>query len=253
MNRTQLITYLDDYLQINAINDYGPQGLQVEATADDVQRIAVAVDCALPVIEAAAAWGADLLLVHHGILWRSVERIAGPLGARVRRLLAANIHLYAAHLALDAHPVVGNNAQLADLVGLPPDDRTGWYAPTGTPIGIIGTLAQPLDRDELAARLATRLNAAPRLLAHGPQLAQHVAIMSGGGADLVGMARDLGADTYITGETSHAHYWSAADYGINTLFAGHYASETVGVQALAQHLATQFGLTWRFFDFPTGM
>ena len=121
MDYQQLVTYLDDYLQIANIDDFGPQGLQVEADNDHLQRIALAVDTSPATIEAASNWSADILLVHHGILWRDVERIAGPLGQRVRLLLKNRIHLYAAHLALDGHPEVGNNAVLARLLGMEVD------------------------------------------------------------------------------------------------------------------------------------
>ena len=118
MKRELLIAYLDHYLRISEIDDYGPQGLQVETANDEVHRVALAVDVSPAIIETAVAWQADLLLVHHGILWRSVERIAGPLGTRVRLLMKHGLNLYAAHLPLDAHPEVGNNAVLARLFGM---------------------------------------------------------------------------------------------------------------------------------------
>ena len=136
MDHLELVTHLDNYLQIAAISDYGPQGLQVEAANNNVQRVALAVDTSPATIEAAAMWRAGMLLVHHGILWRSVERIAGPLGKRVRLLLENNIHLYAAHLALDAHPEVGNNAVLARMIGMQVDEW--WCDVMGTQIGVIG-------------------------------------------------------------------------------------------------------------------
>jgi dinuclear metal center YbgI/SA1388 family protein len=245
----ELIAYLDDYLQIAKIADYGPQGLQVEAANNDVRRLALAVDTALPVIAAAAAWGADMLLVHHGILWRSVERLAGPLGARVRLLLQHDVHLYAAHLALDAHPEVGNNAVLAALLGVAIE---GWWCEAqGTPIGVVGTVDSSLT--ELAAQVNARLHTTARVLAHGPARVGRLAIVSGFGADRAAEAQAAGADTLLTGETSHTHYYAAADLGMNVIFAGHYATETVGVQALGRHLAQRFGLETRFFDFPTQM
>lgn len=249
MDHFEIITYLDNYLQIAAISDYGPQGLQVEAANSAVQRVALAVDAAPAVIEAAASWQADMLLVHHGILWRDVERIAGPLGRRVRLLLENNIHLYAAHLALDAHPQVGNNAVLAGMLGMKVDEW--WCDVMGTKIGVIGRVHRALP--DLLVELNERLDTQARLLAHGPAKVQKLAIVSGFGADRVSEARALGADTLLTGETSHANYWAAADYGMNVIFAGHYATETVGVRALGKQLAGQFELDVRFFDFPTAM
>lgn len=249
MKIQELTNYLDQYLRIAEISDYGPQGLQVEATSDTVKRIALAVDVAPPIIAAAADWHADMLLVHHGILWRSVECIAGPLGARVRDLLKHNIHLYAAHLALDAHPEVGNNAVLANLLGVEVTDW--WCQAQGTPIGVFGNLGLPLT--DLVAQVEQRLHTKVRLLAHGPVQVNQIAIVSGFGADRVAEAQAMGADTLLTGETSHANYWAAADHGLNVLFAGHYATETVGVQALGRHLAARYDLEVKFFDFPTAM
>ncbi len=249
MNAQELFTYLDEYLQIRGIADYGPQGLQVEAQNEKVERIALAVDTAPDTINAAAAWSADMLLVHHGILWRNVEPIAGPLGRRVQLLLENHIHLYAAHLALDAHPVIGNNAVLASMLEL--QNIEWWCDVMGTKIGVIGESARRLE--DIAAFLDGKLQTTSRVLNHGPNLVRKMAIVSGFGADRAAEAKRLGADTLLTGETSHANYYAASDYDLNVIFAGHYATETVGVQALGEHLANRFDLATRFFDFPTAM
>lgn len=251
MRRTELVDYLGEYLRLKEIEDYGPQGLQVEAEAEEIERLALAVDAAPEVIEAAAGWGADMLLVHHGILWRSVERIAGPLGRRVRLLLANQVNLYAAHLALDAHPEVGNNAVLARILGV---DVESWWCPQGgVMIGVCGPVETGMTVQALAQRAEEQLATSVRVLPYGQATVGRMAIVSGFGADEVGAAKDVGADTFLTGETSHAHYWAAADHGLNVLYAGHYATETVGVRALGDHLAQRFGLATRFLDFPTGM
>jgi len=251
MEREALVGYLDDYLRIGEIQDYGPQGLQVESDNRAITRIALAVDTAPPIVEEAAAWGADMLLVHHGIFWGQTERIAGPLGARVRLLLRHNINLYAAHLALDAHPEVGNNAELARLLGITAE---GWWcAPRGTPIGVLGAVTPGTSREELVARVVQLLNTEPVVLPHGPDWPERVAIVSGSAAGHTGEAAAMGADTLITGETSHSHYWAASDHAMNVIFAGHYATETVGVQALGRHLAERFGVEVKFLDFPTKM
>lgn len=251
MRRNDLIAYLDDYLQIAGIQDYGPQGLQLESDNDNVNRLALAVDVSPPIIAAAADWQADMLLVHHGILWRTVERLAGPLGQRVRLLLQHGINLYAAHLSLDAHPEVGNNAVLAQMLGV---DITAWWGDAmGTTLGVCGPLVQPVSLSQFVDRINQQLHTTARVLAHGPAQVERVAILSGFGADEAAAVRKLNVDTYVTGETSHAHYWAAADYGLNIIYAGHYATETVGVKALGAHLQQRFGLDIRFFDFPTGM
>lgn len=251
MMRKELVDYLNDYLRVHEIDDYGPQGLQVETENKTVERIALAVDSGPAVIEAAAGWDADMLLVHHGILWRSVEPIAGPLGRRVRLLMHRGVNLYAAHLPLDAHPEVGNNAVLAQMLGV--DVGRRWCEPTNVPIGVLGEVAVGTSLGDFVGRVEEALETEARVLAHGPDRVEKVAIVSGFGADEVEAAGALGADTFLTGETSHANYWAASDYGLNVIFAGHYATETVGVKALGRHLAEKFGVEVQFFDFPTEM
>ena len=251
MDRSELISYLDDYLQINEIKDYGPQGLQVESEGEDIDKIALMVDVSIAGIQASVEWGAQMMLVHHGVLWRDVERISGALGARVRALLANQIHLYAAHLPLDMHPEVGNNAVLAKMFGV--GDVSWWGDAMGKPIGAVGNLAQPRPLPQLVTEINQKLHTESRVLAHGNNRIQRVAIVSGFGATMIAEAVGQGADLFLTGETSHANYWAAEDYAINVVFAGHYATETVGVQALGVHLGEKFGVETRFFDFPTKM
>ena len=251
MNREQLVSYLDEYLCVHEIADYGPQGLQVETANEEIKRIALAVDVSPEIIETAVSWQADMLLVHHGILWRSVEKIAGPLGERVRLMMKHGLNLYAAHLPLDAHPEVGNNAVLAQKFNV--DVEEWWCAPTGTPIGVYGSVQNQPSLDELVKDVNQQLHTEAKVLAHGPERVQKMAIVSGFGADKVAEVKAMGADTFLTGETSHANFWAASDFGLNVIFAGHYATETVGVQALGQHLTEKFDLETKFFDFPTNM
>lgn len=250
MNRHELVSYLDDYLQIGEIKDYGPQGLQVETANEQIERIALAVDVAPEIIDTAVAWQADMLLVHHGILWRTVERIAGPLGQRVRRMMHHGLNLYAAHLPLDAHPEVGNNAILAQRFGL--QHIEWWFAPMGTNLAVRGVV-EPLPLETFVSHVNEQLQTEAWVLPYGPSRVHRVGILSGAGAGEVGLAKELGIDTFLTGETSHAQFYAASDYGLNVIFAGHYATETVGVQALGAHLAEKFGVEVQFFDFPTRM
>lgn len=251
MKRDDLVNYLDTYLRIDEIDDYGPQGIQVEAPADEIERIALAVDTSPAVIEAAAAWGANMLLVHHGVLWGEIGPIAGPLGRRVRALLQNNIHLYGAHLPLDAHPEVGNNAELARMFGIKIEEW--WCEPKGTPLAVLGDAPPDTMLESFVAQIEEKLQTKARVLAEGPQQVSRVAILSGFGADEIAQASQKGADTFLTGERSHTSYWGASDHGINVIYAGHYATETVGVKALGRHLAQKFGVEAQFFDFPTGM
>jgi dinuclear metal center YbgI/SA1388 family protein len=251
MNRDELVSYLDDYLRINEIEDYGPQGLQVDSGKSNVNRLALAVDTAPAVIQEAATWRADMLLVHHGILWRNVEPISGALGRRVRALIQNGIDLYGAHLPLDAHPDVGNNIILARAFAL---NVEGWWcAQMGTPLGVYGSLSVEIPLDTFVQSVEHYLKSSTRVSASGPSNVRKIAILSGFGADEVKEAKNVGADTYLTGEASHSHYWAAADHGLNVIYAGHYATETVGVKALGLHLANKFGLETNFIDFPTGL
>lgn len=250
MQRNDLVQYLDTYLRIAEIDDYGPQGLQVEG-AEEVTRVVFTVDAGLPCIEAAAKLGAQMLIVHHGLFWGQQELIRGPFGRRIRKLIQSNTNLYAAHLALDAHPDVGNNVELARLLDLTVDS---WFCHVkGIDIGVICTAPEGATLANLTAELNANLEVTARVLAHGPASVRRIAIVSGGGIGHAAEAAALGVDTFITGETSHAHFYAAIDHKLNVIFAGHYASETVGLKALGRHLNGRFGLETVFIDLPTGM
>jgi dinuclear metal center YbgI/SA1388 family protein len=248
---SEIARYLDAYLDVAAVRDAREalNGLQVE-NSGAVRRVAAAVDLCAATIAMAAAAGADLLLVHHGLFWGGLRPLVGPHGRRVRALVEHDIAVYAAHLPLDCHPEVGNNAVLARRLGIQVRGMFGEYE--GRDIGVWGELA--VDRDELARRMAEVLgSAAPQLLAFGPQRTSRVGIITGSGGVAIAQAATAGLDTYLTGEGQHWTYFDAEELGINVLFAGHYATETVGVQALAEHVSQRFGVPWVFLDHPTGM
>jgi dinuclear metal center YbgI/SA1388 family protein len=250
MKRAELTTYLDEYLQIRAIPDYGPQGLQIEGR-DHVNKIVGMVDAQLPCLEAALAHGADMLLVHHGIFWGPTQPLAGSFGRLVRSYMEAEINLYAAHLALDAHPEVGNNAELARRLGLEIED---WFAPVnGVKLGVIATSHKEAKLDYLVDRFEQTVGPVTLVQANGPRLVSKVAILSGAGAREIAAVAALGCDTYITGETSHAEFYSAQNASLNVIYGGHYTTETVGVQCLGEHLSDKFGLDFEFVDLPTGL
>lgn len=250
MLRDELVAYLDAYLRIDEFGDYGPQGLQVEGR-EEVAKITSSVDSALPVLKAAVAARSDLHLVHHGLFWGDPQLLKGPLGERVRILMQAEVNLYAAHLALDAHPEVGNNVVLAQLLGIEVVER--WSEAKGNLIGVVGEASAGLALEQLVERVNRELNIEARVAAHGKAEAGRIGIVSGGAAGDIGQAAGLGIDTFITGETSHANFWDAAAHGINVIYAGHYATETVGVKALGAHLGAKFDLPVEFIDFPTGL
>lgn len=250
MRRDELVSYLDEQLRIGDFADYGPQGLQVEGRAE-LRRVVATVDAGLPCVEAALEREADLLLVHHGILWGPARRLAGGYGELVRRLLGADLNLYAAHLALDAHPVWGNNAELCRLLGLEVEDW--WGLAKGSPVGALARAPGGTSLEALLGRLEEALGPAALVQAHGPARIERLGVLSGGGAGYIAEAAARGCQALITGETSHSAYYEALYAGIHVIYAGHYASETVGVQALGRHLAERFGLDFEFVDLPTGV
>ena len=248
MNRDALVTYLDDYLGCRGSADYSDNGLQIEGGAD-VTRLALAVDACQETIAGAVAAGAQMLIVHHGLFWGKVLMVVGPHRRRVQALLDGGCSLYAAHLPLDRHPEVGNNAELARLLGLTVIGGLG--EAFGLPVGVIATATTT--RTALVARLEASLGVTPLVLPGGPEQVQRIGIISGGAARDIAAAAAAGCDTYITGETSHSSYHDAAEYGVNVIYAGHYATETVGLKALAAHLDVQFALPSTFIDRPTGL
>jgi dinuclear metal center YbgI/SA1388 family protein len=250
MRLDAIVDYLDDYLRIRDIADSSDamNGLQV-ANAGEVHRIATAVDVCAATIEAAAKRSGTLLIVHHGLFWGGPVPFVGPARQRMAVLLSADVALYGAHLPLDLHPDVGNNALLARALGVPVAGPFG--DARGQPIGVRGDLAVP--RDTLAQRLAELLGRPPRLLPFGPMMTARVGIVSGAAGSMIAQAHHASLDTFITGEGSHHTYFDAEELGINVFYGGHYATETFGVRALGEHLSAQFGLPADFIDHPTGL
>jgi len=245
-----LTQYLDDYLGVTRIADdqEALNGLQVE-NSGVVSRVAAAVDACQASIETAASLRADFLLVHHGLFWRGLEPLTGRHGRRIRLLIENDIALYSAHIPLDVHSEVGNNVRLADLLGITNAEAFGSYK--GQAIGVIGDV--DLSLGEFILRVRHRLAADPHVIAAGSDQLTRVAVISGGGGSMIEQARDAGADLYLTGEGPHHTYFDAEEWGLNVIYAGHYATETEGVKALAHHIQEKFGLPWDFIDHPTGL
>jgi len=245
-----LASYLTSYLRLDEVPDY-PQalnGIQVE-NSGPVTRIAAAVDAAQATIEAAISAGADLLLVHHGLFWGGNQAVTGRRYRRLAALLKADLAVYAAHLPLDVHPEVGNNACLARALGVEVDGTFGSFK--GWPLGLRGRL--DIRREALAARLDELLGGPIRLIAGGPERIHTVGIISGGAGSEVTAAGEAGLDAFITGEGAHHHFFDAAEGGVNLYLGGHYATETWGVKALAGHLSDHFDIPWSFIPHPTGL
>lgn len=250
MRLESLVSYLDEYLRIRDVADEPEalNGLQMESVGD-VEQLAVAVDACLASIAQAAERGADLLIVHHGLFWGGLEPLVGRHYRRVAALMRHGIALYAAHAPLDRHPEIGNNIVLARQLGM---EVRGWFGEyRGAPIGVWGELDLP--REVLGVRLGELLGPLPRLLPGGPERVRRVGVISGGGGPMIRQAFETGLDTFITGEGPHWTFFEAEELGLNAFFAGHYATETVGVKALAAHLAERFQVPWSFIDHPTGL
>ncbi|HSG07457.1 MAG TPA: Nif3-like dinuclear metal center hexameric protein [Longimicrobiales bacterium] len=253
MKLESLLQYLDSYLEVAGHPDYpnALNGLQVQGR-EEVRRIVAAVDASEASVAAAVDAGADLLVVHHGLFWDGLRPLTGRRYRRVKPLLAHGIGLYSAHLPLDSHAEVGNCALLARALGLELQGRFADYK--GSPVGWWGTHADATDAPGLQARLADALGgAAIHLIAGGPPRVERVGVVTGGGASFVEEAVALGLDALVTGEGSHHTHFDAMELGIHVLFGGHYATETFGVRALAQHLGERFDLEWQFLDQPTGL
>lgn len=250
MRLTELVSYLDEYLRVAQVPDdpRALNGLQL-ANSGTVSRLAAAVDLCEATVRMAAEQGADLLLVHHGLFWGALQPVTGRAYRRVAGLIGGNVALYSAHLPLDLHPDVGNNAVLARQLGLSPGG--GFGEECGVRIGVWGEIDVP--RVTLERQLAGLLGGAPRLMAFGPERVHRVGVVTGAAGSMIAQAAAAGLDTFITGEGSHHTFFDAEELKLNVFYAGHYATETVGVKALAEHLHARFHLPWTFLDHPTGL
>jgi dinuclear metal center YbgI/SA1388 family protein len=247
-----MVEYLDGYLETAKIPDYDGalNGLQV-ANSGEVTGLVTAVDASQQTIDRVVSECAPgtLLLVHHGLFWDGNLPMTGRRHRRIKALLDHDIAVYSSHIPLDMHPVVGNNAVLARLLGIV--DAVPFDSYKGLPFGAAGPLIMP--RDTLVTRLAELLNTRVHLVPGGPETTTRVGVITGGAGGRVTAAAGAGLDTFITGEGAHHTTFDALEGGINLIYAGHYATETVGVKALGEHLAAQFGVGCVFHDHPTGM
>lgn len=245
---SDIVAWLDRYLRIAEIPDYpnALNGLEVE-NSGAVSRVVAAVDASVATV--AGARGGDLFLTHHGLFWEGNRPITGRRYRGVGTLIRADAALYSAHLPLDLHAEVGNNPLLARALGASLTGRFGSYQ--GVAIGVTGRLA--IARRELVARVAAVVGGAPKLIAGGPAQLRRIGVLTGAGGSDIAEAVAAGCDTLVTGEGAHHTWHDAMELGINVIYAGHYATETFGVQALAARVAARFALPWGFLDIPTGL
>jgi dinuclear metal center YbgI/SA1388 family protein len=247
-SRDEIIAYLDELLDAPAFEDYGPNGLQVVG-ADEVETLVTGVSAHLELFRRAAEEGAQMVLCHHGMLWNKQPlAIDAQRRARLEALFAADMSLAAYHLPLDAHPEVGNNALICELLGL--DLGQAFGAHGGRAIGFLGHAPEPLPRAELVERCRAAFEREPLAFEHGPDPVRTVAIMSGGAAASLHEAADLGADAFVTGEPSEPALADSRERGITFIAGGHWATETFGVRRLGDLLADRFGVQHRFIAVP---
>jgi dinuclear metal center YbgI/SA1388 family protein len=244
-HRSDIDNYLRELLAADRFRDYGPNGLQVEGRVE-VRRLVSGVTASLAFIDAAIEAGADAILVHHGLFWRGQDgRLTGWLKARVARLIAHDVNLFAYHLPLDAHPQLGNNAQLGRVLGLQADACFGEQD-----LGFIGPAGELGSLSALTARVQAVLAREPLLLPGDGRALRRVAWCTGGAQGQFEEAVAAGADAYITGEISEPQAHLARETGVAFLACGHHATERYGAPAVAADVAQRFGLEHLFIDLP---
>lgn len=242
-----LVDLLDTTLKVGEIRDASNNGLQI-ANGGVVTRVVAGVDASLRLLQAAAACGADCVVCHHGLSWGdSLKRITGLNHRLVSFAIEHNIAVYAAHLPLDAHPRYGNNAQLGKALGL--KRLRPAFAYHGETIGFTATYERPLPLEAFCARVRDVVTPEIRLLDFGKKAVRSVGLVSGGASDMVGQAAELGVDVFLTGEPSLQGYTLAEQLGQTVVFAGHYATETFGVRALARLITRRLRLPAALVDF----
>jgi len=241
-----IVSFLDRELNIKAFSDDSHNGLQVE-NIGKIARVCVGVDASLAFFEKAAKRKSNLVICHHGLSWGdSLKRITDLNYRRLKFLIDNDIALYACHLPLDAHPRHGNNAQLCKAFGLQRLKPFGLYH--GIPIGFSGSLPKAMPYAAFKAHAHRVIGNIVGTMDFGKKIVRTVAIVSGGAAAEIDEAGQKGIDVYISGEPTLMAYHLAQEYGINAIFAGHYATEVFGVKALARLLASRFRVETEFLD-----
>jgi dinuclear metal center YbgI/SA1388 family protein len=243
MQLSQLQQHLDELLAVSNYRDYCPNGLQVEGRAE-VRRVLCGVTASQALLDAAVAAGVDAVVVHHGYFWRGEDgRVTGIRRRRLATLLTNEISLFAYHLPLDAHPQLGNNAQLAQLLGWAPDGRFA-----DQDLGWLGRCRAPMTAAEIANELALRLGREPLLVGDASRVVTRIAWCTGGAQGYFEQAIAAGAELYVSGEISEQTVHLARESGVPFIAAGHHATERYGPLALAGYLCGTLGLEARFID-----
>ncbi|OGV39415.1 MAG: Nif3-like dinuclear metal center hexameric protein [Lentisphaerae bacterium GWF2_45_14] len=252
-NLKNVVDYLDDYLKISSIpDDCSNNGLQVEGHSE-IEKAVFGVDACVDLFDKAVEVNADFILVHHGLSWRdSLKRLTGLNARRLVPLFNFGISLYGVHLPLDAHPVSGHNARLADMLEL--RNRSMFFNYGGADIGVRGSLSTAVSVKELAELYDRKLGSNNRIFGDPGQKVTKVGIVSGGaGHDAVAECFESGLDLFVTGELTHESWHIIKESGLPVIALGHYCSEKPGVLAMMELLSKEFKIECQFIDIPTGM
>jgi dinuclear metal center YbgI/SA1388 family protein len=247
---SNICQFLNKELRISEITDTSQNGLQVEGK-NEVKKAVFAVDASIETFQEACKRKADMIVVHHGLLWEKSRPITGILYRRFQILFKHEISLYAAHLPLDIHPKLGNNAQLMNLFITKKREPFGNYH--GINIGFLGVLQRETTLSSVITKIENAINTKCKVFPFGKDKIKTIAVVSGGAADLIDEAVDKNVDLFITGEAKLYAYHIGKEGKINIVFAGHYATETLGIQALAKMIKEQFRIECEVIELPTGL
>ncbi|MEW6104096.1 MAG: Nif3-like dinuclear metal center hexameric protein [bacterium] len=247
MKLKDVCEFLDRELRTKDISDYSLNGLQVEGR-EDIEKIGFAVDGSQETFIKAKDSSCNLVVVHHGLFWGIQEPITGILYKRIKVLIENGISLYASHLPLDLHPKFGNNISLINLFNPFNVEPFGKYE--GQDIGFLGRLKEPLHREDIAKILNEALNTSSKILPCGKEKIETIAVISGGGCDCLKEAAEKKVNLFITGEHKLFSFSIAKEAGLNIIFSGHYATETIGIKALMEEIKKKFALPCIFIDIP---
>ncbi|MBN1114091.1 MAG: Nif3-like dinuclear metal center hexameric protein [Oligoflexia bacterium] len=246
-DRNQIVSFINDYLKIKTIKDASLNGLQVEGTTE-VNKIVFGVSASLELFRLAGERNADMIIVHHGLIWNKPFAIRGIKLKRIRYLLENNINFLAYHIPLDLHPEIGNNARIIKLFKPENIEPFGFY--DGNNLGFSGKLAKQLSIEDIEEVLKKELNSNPYTYRSGKKSVSSIAVVSGGAADMVYEAAENGIDLYITGENAEFVQETCREYSINFISAGHYNSEKPGITALQDLVSKSFRVNTEFIDIP---
>lgn len=247
---TEIVSYCDCFLRVSEVGDYPTalNGLQIE-NGGTVHKIAAAVDTSTRSLAAAGESGANFLLVHHGMFWAGLRPLTAVRYRQMQIALEHDLAVYSVHLPLDLHGEVGNNVLLMRALGC--ENSEAFFEEKGS---LLGRRARvQLSRTDLVEQLRAAVNSPVKVIAGGPENVRQLGVITGGAGGEIERVAAEGIDTFITGEGPHWAAIAAEELGINLLLAGHYATETFGVKALAAHLASRFQLDWQFIDLPSGL